>query len=78
MNLEVQLAVLKLLSRKDVRWNWYRLERALSQQRLGGQENLMALLAEFESKGLVNVIPTENPAMPVYELTEKGRSSLLN
>jgi len=78
MNNEVQLAVLKLLLRKDVQWNWYRLERALSQRRLGGQENLMKLLAGLEDDGLLRVVPTNNPAMPIYELTEKGMARSLD
>lgn len=76
MNEEIKYAVLNLLARDDVPWTWYRVDRALSQQGLGGRENIARLASELQRLGLIEITTGEDPAMPVYTLTEAGKLGL--
>jgi len=73
MNDDIENAILKLLAKEDVRWTWYRLERALSQLGLGQGVNIAKLTSELEKRGFLEVLAGDNPSMPVYVLTDLGK-----
>ena len=70
---DVKLLTLKILSSDDGKWNWYRLDRALSAEGWTGGQNLVALANELARDGLIDVVNIEGASLPIYKITEKGR-----
>ena len=67
-----RMAVLRMISLHDAEWSWYQLDRALSINGIILGANLMSVLKEMERKDLLLLIPTADPAYPVYKLTDKA------
>lgn len=70
----IKILTLKILSSDDGKWNWYRLDRALSAEGWSGGQNLVALANELARDGLIDVVNIDGASLPIYKITEKGRS----
>jgi hypothetical protein len=54
----IELNILKLLaSRNDVNWNWYNLDRAMTNRKMDGVGNVARLVSGLSEAGLVDIIP---------------------
>nr|CUV56524.1 conserved protein of unknown function [Ralstonia solanacearum] len=73
MSEDIKIAILKSLSASEKNWNWYTLDCALSAQGRGGQCNVAQIATLLSEQGLITISPNENPAMPMYAITENGR-----
>ncbi|MCK4131948.1 hypothetical protein [Ralstonia pseudosolanacearum] len=73
MSEDIKIAILKSLSASEKNWNWYTLDCALSAQGRGGQCNVAQIATLLSEQGLITISPNENPAMPMYSITENGR-----
>lgn len=51
---------------------WYSIDRALSRDGPPHPGNLVEAIQELVGQGLVEAIPGETPAMPLYKVTAKG------
>lgn len=73
MSEDIKIAILKLLSVSEKKWNWYTLDRALSAQGRGGQCNVVQIATSLSEEGLITISDKDNPAMPTYAITDNGR-----
>ena len=72
-----ELNILKLLtSRDDVNWTWYNLDRAMTSRNMDGVGNVARLVDNLSKAGLVDIVPSENPSMPHYRVSQKGHDIL--
>lgn len=55
---------------------WYSLDRALSRDGGPAIGNVLEAVQELVEQGLVEAVPGETPAMPLYELTDRGKMRL--
>lgn len=72
----IEKNILKLLSLSDGTWSWYRLDRELSRQQLGGGGKVVYHIAKLERDGLVRQMPGNKPSMPFYVITDRGRAEV--
>jgi DNA-binding PadR family transcriptional regulator len=77
MNKDIELAILELLSDDETRWTWYNLDRALASRGLVAHGNIASIANALVESGLIEQIPGENPAMPTYSISAKGRRLLI-
>lgn len=73
---DIKLLTLKILSSDNGKWNWYRLDRALSAEGWSGGQNLVALANELARDGLIELVEVEGASLPIYKITQKGRSMI--
>jgi thiazole synthase ThiGH ThiG subunit len=66
------IVVVRTLARTDLKWNWYTLDRALARQPAHEWFNVVQAVEALAQRGLVVVVSSSNPSMPVYQLTELG------
>ena len=72
-----ELNILKLLSsREDINWNWYNLDRAMSIRNMDGIGDVASLVDNLSKTGLVDIVPSGNPSMPHYRVSQKGHDLL--
>ncbi len=69
-------AILGLIAKNDGQWTWYQLERGLSVAGLGGHADLMNILAQLVSEGLISEEFDDRYPHPLYRMTSKGTSAL--
>lgn len=55
---------------------WYSIDRALSRDTGPLPDNVVEAVQWLIEQGLVEAIPGETPAMPLYQLTAKGKMLL--
>lgn len=55
---------------------WYSVDRALGRDEGSRPDNVLEAILELVELGLVNELPGETPAMPVYKLTAEGQGRL--
>ncbi|MHB9326800.1 hypothetical protein ACP3S7_04575 [Phytobacter ursingii] len=69
----IELNILKLLaSRNDVNWNWYNLDRAMTNRKMDGVGNVARLVSGLSEAGLVDIIPGPPVGMAHYRISEQG------
>lgn len=71
MNEAIQQRLLAGIGRVT-RATWYSVDRALSCDEGPRPENVLEAILELVDLGLVEELPGETPAMPVYVLTAEG------
>lgn len=76
MNEDIKFEILKLLSKSETSWNWYKIDRALSARGLGGKCNVADVANALAKEGLLTADAHNNPAMPTYSITVNGRRLL--
>lgn len=76
MNEKNLIAVAKALADSSAGLNWYGLDQTLSRQPAHQWFNVVEAVEVLAEKGLVVVLPSGTPSMPVYKLTELGREWL--
>ena len=54
------------------RATWYSVDRALGRDESSRPDNVLEAILELVELGLVDELPGETPAMPVYKLTAEG------
>lgn len=77
----VHLAVLGIIRANDGRFSWYQIDRALSQRGVAGGEwpapgGLMPVLRGLEQSGYITAATGQNPAQPLYSITQAGQQQL--
>jgi len=70
------IAVVRTLARSEFDWNWYTLDRALARQPTYEPFNVVEAVTVLAQRGLVIVVPSGHPSMPLYKLTELGKKWL--
>jgi len=78
MNEKDLVAAARILANTDSEWNWYTLDRALAQQPTSEWVNVVEAVEALARQGLVTMLPSGNPAMPIYRLTDLGQKWLQN
>ena len=73
---ETQLKILELIEANSGRYSWYQLDRCLSESAVDHAGQLMRLLRELVTGGLLESAPGPNPAQPVYSITDAGVSAM--
>jgi DNA-binding PadR family transcriptional regulator len=77
----IHLAVLRIINANDGKFSWYQIDRALSQQGVDGGTwpapgGLMPVLRELEQSEYVKTTVGQNPAQPLYLITQAGHRQL--
>lgn len=67
-----QLQLLRSIGEHDGEWTWYQLDRVINSAELPNGKNLMTLLKELESAGLIKKGPGPSSSQPTYSLTADG------
>lgn len=67
--------LLEIISRRSGQLSWYQIDRLISQSGVP-PNGLMERLGELSQEGLIRQDITENPAQPVYSITDEGRAQL--
>ena len=70
------VAVARILANNDSDWNWYTLDRSLARQPTSEWVNVVEAVEALARQGWVTVLPSGNPSMPIYKLTELGQKWL--
>ncbi|MFT0737357.1 hypothetical protein [Ralstonia wenshanensis] len=76
MNEKHLIAIASLLSDSERSWSWYKIDRALSRQPAYEWFNVVEAADVLASEGLIQMVPGDDPGMPTYRLTDKGKQWL--
>jgi len=72
MTNELRHAILNILSEKETKWNWYKLDRALARLGVLNVGNVAILANELAGEGLLEEKSMPGSPLNTYEITEKG------
>jgi len=73
---EMRMKILEVIQESSGRYSWYQLDRCLSESGVEHAGQLMPLLRELITDGLIESGPGPNPAQPVYSITDAGVSAM--
>ncbi len=76
MNEDIDVAILNLLSDESKCWTWYNLDRAITRAGYVEHGSIASIAEALAESGMIEQRSGRSPGMPIYTLTDKGRSLL--